>query len=154
MPNPAFKWWGFTYAKGNARRGFVNVNFIEFFILTLKYGYVNIVERSQKSGCPCTLKIKQRQTKWTLRFLQRSFNSNSYNELADIEKMSAKVMSWKAFLKIVRSGNSPDLIIQFFREFDPGSGRTLAACLTHASRTENHNWNWYKLAQGFFARDS
>ena len=23
-----------------------------------------------------------------------------------------------------------------FREFDPGSGRTLAACLTHASRTE------------------
>ena len=22
----------------------------------------------------------------------------------------------------------------FFREFDPGSGRTLAACLTHASR--------------------
>ena len=24
----------------------------------------------------------------------------------------------------------------FYREFDPGSGRTLAACLTHASRTE------------------
>ena len=23
-----------------------------------------------------------------------------------------------------------------FREFDPGSGRTLAACLTHASRTK------------------
>ena len=23
------------------------------------------------------------------------------------------------------------------QEFDPGSGRTLAACLTHASRTEN-----------------
>ena len=23
----------------------------------------------------------------------------------------------------------------FFGEFDPGSGRTLAACLTHASRT-------------------
>ncbi len=24
----------------------------------------------------------------------------------------------------------------FYGEFDPGSGRTLAACLTHASRTE------------------
>ena len=24
-----------------------------------------------------------------------------------------------------------------FGEFDPGSGRTLAACLTHASRTES-----------------
>jgi hypothetical protein len=23
-------------------------------------------------------------------------------------------------------------------EFDPGSGRTLAACLTHASRAEHH----------------
>ena len=28
------------------------------------------------------------------------------------------------------------LIIQLIREFDPGSGRTLAACLTHASRAE------------------
>src|SRR6266568_3175376 len=25
----------------------------------------------------------------------------------------------------------------FFGEFDPGSGRTLAACLTHASRTDH-----------------
>ena len=25
----------------------------------------------------------------------------------------------------------------FYGEFDPGSGRTLAACLTHASRTED-----------------
>ena len=29
--------------------------------------------------------------------------------------------------------------ITFYGEFDPGSGRTLAACLTHASRTENFN---------------
>jgi hypothetical protein len=27
-----------------------------------------------------------------------------------------------------------DVTTPFFREFDPGSGRTLAACLTHASR--------------------
>jgi hypothetical protein len=27
--------------------------------------------------------------------------------------------------------------LQFTQEFDPGSGRTLAACLTHASRTES-----------------
>ena len=27
-------------------------------------------------------------------------------------------------------------MVCFFGEFDPGSGRTLAACLTHASRTE------------------
>ena len=28
-----------------------------------------------------------------------------------------------------------------FGEFDPGSGRTLAACLTHASRTESALWS-------------
>ena len=28
------------------------------------------------------------------------------------------------------------VLMPFYREFDPGSGRTLAACLTHASRTE------------------
>jgi len=27
------------------------------------------------------------------------------------------------------------LLINIYGEFDPGSGRTLAACLTHASRT-------------------
>lgn len=27
------------------------------------------------------------------------------------------------------------LVVIFYGEFDPGSGRTLAACLTHASRT-------------------
>ena len=29
-----------------------------------------------------------------------------------------------------------DIAYGFYGEFDPGSGRTLAACLTHASRTE------------------
>ena len=28
-----------------------------------------------------------------------------------------------------------ELLINIYGEFDPGSGRTLAACLTHASRT-------------------
>ena len=35
------------------------------------------------------------------------------------------------FFELVFSGSSC-----FFGEFDPGSGRTLAACLTHASRTK------------------
>ena len=34
--------------------------------------------------------------------------------------------------------------IYFYGEFDPGSGRTLAACLTHASRTE-------KFSNGFLS---
>ena len=39
----------------------------------------------------------------------------------------------KAYLK---DFNTLCVEIEYFREFDPGSGRTLAACLTHASRTE------------------
>ena len=33
-------------------------------------------------------------------------------------------------------------------EFDPGSGRTLAACLTHASQGENFFRETIKLANG------
>ena len=38
------------------------------------------------------------------------------------------------------------LVVVLFREFDPGSGRTLAACLTHASRTERMRACFYKLS--------
>ena len=40
------------------------------------------------------------------------------------------------------SGKRPS----FFGEFDPGSGRTLAACLTHASRTERMKACFYELS--------
>src|SRR5262249_40885029 len=33
-------------------------------------------------------------------------------------------------------------------EFDPGSGRTLAACLTHASRTSSNQWQHWRRASG------
>ena len=42
-------------------------------------------------------------------------------------------MSYDALKKIC---TAEAVYIPFFREFDPGSGRTLAACLTHASRTK------------------
>ena len=35
-----------------------------------------------------------------------------------------------------------------FGEFDPGSGRTLAACLTHASRTGPPLWGWVEWRTG------
>jgi hypothetical protein len=33
-------------------------------------------------------------------------------------------------------------------EFDPGSGRTLAACLTHASGATNQGLPWGRAANG------
>ena len=32
--------------------------------------------------------------------------------------------------------------MDLYGEFDPGSGRTLAACLTHASRAVLDVWGW------------
>ena len=45
------------------------------------------------------------------------------------------VMSVVLFL-FASFGLFTGLLVVFCGEFDPGSGRTLAACLTHASRTE------------------
>jgi len=33
-------------------------------------------------------------------------------------------------------------------EFDPGSGRTLAACLTHASRARSNQWQHWGRPSG------
>ena len=46
----------------------------------------------------------------------------------------------RQILKVICSGDLKSLVqIPFYREFDPGSGRTLAACLTHASRTDEES---------------
>src|SRR6267143_3874774 len=45
-------------------------------------------------------------------------------------------------------GNSMTAFRVFHGEFDPGSGRTLAACLTHASGATNQGLPWGKAANG------
>ena len=37
---------------------------------------------------------------------------------------------------------------RFFGEFDPGSGLTLAACMRHASRTDDQGLLWSLVADG------
>src|SRR5258707_7062996 len=55
-------------------------------------------------------------------------------------KASAKLASFDSPVREIIFGNfcCRDNCVQqvFVGEFDPGSGRTLAACLTHASRAE------------------
>ena len=45
-------------------------------------------------------------------------------------------MSLRSHFKLKTDMNLSNEMKYLFGEFDPGSGRTLAACLTHASRTE------------------
>ena len=61
--------------------------------------------------------------KISLKHFERKRNSKSKKKL---EKIALKKM-----LSVQGTFN-----IEFFREFDPGSGLTLAACITHSSRTE------------------
>ena len=86
-----------------------------------------------------TLKIKQCERKnehTTRNFLKKRFEKNPVNEELTKRDAKRRKKSQRAFLNEMFSADALD--IQMFREFDPGSGRTLAACLTHASRTEIH----------------
>ena len=81
----------------------------------------------QRSDCLITkaLRIKDNKTKlvsWT-----------------DASHQQVQACRWLSDLMTVQQfavGPSDDLD----GEFDPGSGRTLAACLTHASRTRSKQW--------------
>ena len=50
----------------------------------------------------------------------------------------SSVLRTRDQVKLISFNNKSQIgsSINFIGEFDPGSGRTLAACLTHASRTE------------------
>ena len=79
-------------------------------------------------GAARTLKIEQELTsKETLKF----FESNSKDEWT---KAKAKFVQKELFRHRELAARCLDKPIN--EEFDPGSGRTLAARLTHASRTE------------------
>ena len=61
----------------------------------------------------------------------------------NIEPIKKRMCGSSAFkardqVKLISFNNKSQIgsSINFIGEFDPGSGRTLAACLTHASRTE------------------
>ena len=53
--------------------------------------------------------------------------------------MNVRVSPFGDDLKSQRNSEQQEepnrLSVKYYGEFDPGSGRTLAACLTHASRT-------------------
>jgi len=80
------------------------------------------------------LKIKQRQTKNPKIFLKASKTCDSNGLLSKV-KLNDSQYRRKSELKLREIESAKAVLIQFFGEFDPGSGRTLAACLTHASRT-------------------
>ena len=94
--------------------------------------------------------LRTTKTKWTVLYLvnwitqRRTKNTldNWFKDCLRIGFLRNRILSQRKFLSnIARSELFKNLILRLrswdtiFWEFDPGSGRTLAACLTHASRT-------------------
>ena len=84
------------------------------------------------NGGPWKLNINER--KEPLKFLLK-FRRTFSRIWKHMTVMSAIRLSYELIWKLIESASA--VLIPFFREFDPGSGRTLAACLTHASRTKH-----------------
>ena len=112
--------------------------------------------RETSGAAECTLKIKQRLTRKTLKLIW------------ELLKKSRTVNFWKrkrsqqwrmSELSSENGWGTERCFDKIFREFDPGSGRTLAACLTHASRTKLdfgifRDEEWYDLvADGWVTRE-
>ena len=97
-----------------------------------------------------TLKIKQRWNKnpekisRVLREAKRTFTEISVTRLKNVSEWRNERLSSKNGL------NTRGCLDIIFREFDPGSGRTLAACLTHASRTMKF-WRRLRPTEGWIS---
>ena len=131
-------------------------------VLTNGAGSGNIVEHLRDGSSesesrterkvPSTLKIKQRKKQGTLRFASEKTQQSNSGKRKFLGKVKSRTSSE---IDCSRFGGYDTN----FREFDPGSGWTLAACLTHASRTEflrnaaSVKWLLNLVADGWVTRE-
>ena len=95
--------------------------------------------RATESRAPTlrgSLTIEQQEIKVQARLCEESRNFFERKESSNLSRI------WAHTRKSIRAKQARQTIltaeavwIQFVREFDPGSGWTLAACITHSSRT-------------------
>ena len=100
------------------------------------------------------------KTLWKQQIVPCKLNNDVLKLLFDMNKVVVRTWNFESFLLLVnrwksqlqlKQSDTSDSKVDFknfgslntiFREFDPGSGWTLAACLTHASRTELLWWSF------------
>ena len=96
-------------------------------------------ERDRNSELERTRSLRTEQwrsqkSEWSHRAIKKVL------EFREINSGTKEVKEPKCSLRMFSSREVLDKL--FYGEFDPGSGRTLAACLTHASRTDGPEWNF------------
>ena len=113
-------------------------------MLTNESGFDIIVKRSREAvKKPKTI---ESEGPWKLnneRIYGPVIPERIHSNMDDSDLWEEQAKLWKKLQsanELRRSGswdvNAFGCLDTIFREFDPGSGRTLAACLTHASRTD------------------
>ena len=82
---------------------------------------------------------------WTMKETAYA-NKHQKRVLNRNEKVSVyKRFFWELESESIRYNHGKPCLYTIYWEFDPGSGWTLAACLTHASRTKHCWWRFVKI---------
>ena len=142
-PQPHFLTCAETVAKGGIFRWLNAYNIKVTKKKTLKKTYWQ-----NRNAVVYCLSPRKTEGGWTLK-IKQWYNPVNFNKRE--ENSAQKRINWKRNepdkLRLVSKSlevydlSSESYITIFFREFDPGSGWTLAACLTHASRTKMRVWS-------------
>ena len=101
--------------------------FSMIYLLMHRSGRRRLLRRCAHHDKKNNEKAKALQTLWYL-------ESDKHIAIETIRRMKSKTL--KSRCKPVEKVSGKEARWESNGEFDPGSGRTLAACLTHASRTE------------------
>ena len=113
--------------------------------------YSGILTKLSRRAAAGTGHWKQNNKRGT-HFYCRKYNVVRNSQFFRVLYNSKKVKELQKLWIIKVLATSVDNI-QFFREFDPGSGWTLAACLTHSSRTVTGTSVPWSVADGWVTRE-
>ena len=137
------------------------------------YNIQAVAQSEARKRAARSLKIEQQTKKYKLDSIEREscwirFVRGSRSKILRKHELKGKSKQWKlqgknelVFVLVLRakalnydlSGSRELFNIQWFREFDPGSGWTLAARLTHASRTVTRTSVLWSVADGWVTRE-
>ena len=82
---------------------------------------------------------RREQDTWTRDMILENDTESRRTRRLRFSRIAVKTKTVNSLMSFEPEGKLQDSIQNQTREFDPGSGRTLAACLTHASRARRRS---------------
>ena len=115
--------------------------------------FERIVSKDKKSQSTALCKLNAKFSVSNITMLDTEKKTQGFlcqTRRVEVASRKRTRVRWGHAAKTQRSMAQKDQV--FFGEFDPGSGRTLAACLTHASRTGTFISVKVRVANGWVTR--